>query len=64
MLISKIGSTLTQTGMGLGRVKFSSKGPKRGQYAFLVAKCSTCNLNGRVLFQLSFPQTQSLIYLK
>ena len=54
MLVSKIG-TLTQTGMRLGRATFSSKGPMRGQYAFLMAKCS--NLNIRILFQLSFPQT-------
>ena len=53
---------LTQTRMGLGRVTFSSKGPMRGQYVFLMAKY--INLYGRFIFPLSFPQTQPLISLK
>ena len=52
MFINKMG-TLTQTRMGLGRVTFSSKGPMRGDYDLPLANCS--NLNGRFLFQLSFP---------
>ena len=59
MLISKIGIL---TRMGLGRVTFSATGPMRGHYAFLMAKCS--NLNRRILFQVSFPQVQSLISLR
>ena len=54
--------TLTQTRMGLGRVTFSSKGPMRSQYVFLMAKY--INLYGRFIFPLSFPQTQPLISLR
>ena len=48
--------------MGLGRVTSSSKGPMGGQYVFLMAKHS--NLYGRLIFPLSFPQTQPLISLR
>ena len=37
MLIGKTG-TQTQTRMGLSRVTFSSKGPMRDQYVFVMAK--------------------------
>ena len=60
MLIIKIG-TLTQSRIGLGRVTFSSKGPMRGQFVFLMSKYN--NLYGRFLFQLLFLQTQPPISL-
>ena len=37
MLLSLKG-TLSQIGMGVGRVSFPSKGPMRGKYVFLMAK--------------------------
>ena len=43
--------------MGLGRVTFSSKGPMRGQYVFLMAKY--INLYGHFIFPLSFPHSAS-----
>ena len=58
MLISKIG-TLTQIRMGEGRVTFSIKGPMRGQYASLIAKCS--NFNGRILFHYHFYRPNPLL---
>ena len=61
ILISLVG-ILTQARMGVGRFTFLSKGPMRGQYVFLTAK--NMLFMDFFLFQLLFPQTQSLIALK
>ena len=57
MLISSVG-TLTQARMGVGRVTFLSKGPM--SICLPYDKIRTCHR--RFLFQLLFPQTQSVSY--
>ena len=52
--------TLTQTGIGLGWVTYSSKRPMRGQYIFLMAKRS--NMYGRFILRLLFPQSSSYFH--
>ena len=56
MLIS-LKSTLTQTGMGVGRVTLPSKGSMRGQYVFLMAKSQ---MFYRYCFPLVFLETWPL----
>ena len=58
MLISLKG-TLSQTGMGVGRVSLPSEGPMRGQYVFFMAKCQILI----VLFSVSISRDLASISL-